>query len=110
MKVLLDECVPRKFKSVLIAQSHACTTVPEAGLAGKKNGELLRLAQHRFEVFVTLDKGLQYQQNMAGLNISIVIIRARSNRFADVAKHSSACLTSLESIKPGQILRIGGQE
>lgn len=61
MKLLLDECVPRKFRDVL--SGHDCRTVPEEGLAGKKNGELLALAEKSgFEVFLTLDRGLEYQQ------------------------------------------------
>jgi hypothetical protein len=63
MKVLLDECIPRKFKECFVG--HACSTVPEAGFAGERNGELLSLAEQQgFEVFLTLDKGIQYQQNL----------------------------------------------
>ncbi len=68
MKVLLDECVPRKIKPLFAG--HECQTVPEAGLAGKKNGILLAAAEEAgFEVFVSLDKGLQYQQNLTGRRI-----------------------------------------
>ena len=60
MKVLLDECIPRKLKYPLA--DHDCKTVPEAGLAGQKNGLLLSLAEAAgFELFLTMDKGLQYQ-------------------------------------------------
>jgi hypothetical protein len=49
---------------------HECSTVPEAGLAGRKNGELLAFAEERsFDVLVSLDKGLQYQQNLAGATL-----------------------------------------
>jgi hypothetical protein len=59
MKVLLDECIPRRFKNAF--PDHECQTVPEAGLAGKANGLLLTLAEGaRFDLFLTLDKGLQY--------------------------------------------------
>jgi hypothetical protein len=75
MRVLLDECIPRKFKSELTG--HECSTVPECGLAGKKNGELLASAERQgFEAFVTLDRGIQYQQNLAGRAIALLIIRA----------------------------------
>ena len=58
MRVLLDECVPRKFKFSI--SGHNCRTVPEAGFAGKTNGELLVLAERDgFEVFLTLDKGVR---------------------------------------------------
>ncbi len=59
MKVLLDECIPRKLKSAFA--EHDCMTVPEAGLAGKKNGVLLSLAEGAgFDVFLALDKGIQF--------------------------------------------------
>jgi len=65
MKILLDECIPRKLKNSF--PGHECQTVPEAGLAGQKNGLLLSLAEGAgFDLFITIDKGLQYQQNLAG--------------------------------------------
>jgi hypothetical protein len=55
--------------------------VPEAGLAGKKNGELLLLAQKTgFDAFLTLDRGIEYEQNLTQLGIAVVVIRARSSR------------------------------
>jgi hypothetical protein len=80
---------------------------PEAGLSGKQNGELLDLAEGKFEVFVTLDKGLQFQQNLTGRSIAILLIRAKSNRLVDVQQHASACLAAIKSIQPGQLLRVG---
>jgi len=106
MKLLLDECIPRKFKDCFAGQE--CSTVPEAGLAGKKNGVLLSLAEDQgFEVFLTLDKGIQYQQNLAERSIAIVIVRARSNRMIDLLPHADACLAEIRSIQPGQIILIG---
>ena len=105
MRVLIDECMPRKFK--LCLTPHDCQTVPEAGLAGKKNGELIGLAEGRFDVLVTLDKGLEFQQNLTGREIAIVLIRSKSNRMADLQQQASACLAAIESIQPGQLLRVG---
>jgi hypothetical protein len=83
MKVLLDECIPRKLKRSVAG--HECLTVPEAGLAGKKNGELLSLAESLgFGIFVTMDKGAEYEQNLGGRTIAINILRAKSNRLADI--------------------------
>ena len=60
MRLLLDECVPRKFMNELAG--HDCRAVPDEGLAGKKNGELLSLAEETgFQVFLTLDRGLEYE-------------------------------------------------
>ena len=85
MRILLDECIPRKLKYRL--PGHECRTVPEAGLAGKKNGSLLDLAESAgCEIFVTMDKGLQYEQNLAGRNIAILILRAKSNRLVDLLR------------------------
>jgi hypothetical protein len=72
--------------------------VPEAGLAGKKNGELPGLAEGKYDVFVTLDKGLEFQQNLAGRKIAVVIIRSKSNRLADIKQHASACLAAIQSV------------
>jgi hypothetical protein len=107
MKVLLDDCIPRKVKNSL--PGHDCRTVPEAGLAGQKNGALLSLAESDgFEVFLTMDKGLEYQQNLAGRAIAIIIFRAQSNRLTDLLPHLPACITILRSIRPGQVIRVGG--
>ncbi len=104
MKVLLDECVPRKFKNSLF--SHDCRTVPEEGLAGKKNGELLSLAEQAgFQVFLTLDRGIEYQQNLHPRNISVVIVRAKSSRLSELLIHVPDLLRLLESIEPGQLVR-----
>lgn len=62
MRVLLDECVPIQVKSSLIG--HDVRTVGRMGWAGKKNGELLRLAETRFDVFITVDRSLKQQQNL----------------------------------------------
>jgi hypothetical protein len=106
MTVLLDECVPRKFK--VSFSGHECRTVPEAGFSGKKNGELLSLAERAgFRVLVTMDKGLKYEQNLKGRGIAVIIIRARSNRLADLLPHAGDCLAELSCIQPGQVIRVG---
>jgi predicted nuclease of predicted toxin-antitoxin system len=106
MKILLDECIPRKLKSALL--DHDCMTVPEAGFAGQKNGRLLSLAEAAgFEVFVTVDKGLPYQQNLAGRRIAIVVIRAKSNRRQDLLPHVECSRALIASILPGEVIRIG---
>jgi hypothetical protein len=107
MRVLIDECVPRPFKFTLTGQDHTCATVIEAGLGGKKNGELLRLAETALDVFITVDQGLEYQQNLGRMKIAVVVIRSRSNRFADLEPHAPACLAVLRSIQPGQLVKIG---
>lgn len=105
MRVLLDENLPRRLASLLTG--HDCQTVTECGWSGKKNGELLVLAESVFDVLLTLDKNLPYQQNLTSRRIGILMIRARSNRMQDLAPLIPACLFALTSIKPGAVLRIG---
>jgi hypothetical protein len=81
--------------------------VPEAGLAGQKNGLLLSLAEVAgFDLFFTMDKDLQYQQNLAGGSISILVVRARSNRLEDLLPHVQACRSIMNAIQPGEVLRV----
>ena len=106
MKLLLDECVPRKFKNALA--EHECQTVPEAGLAGKKNGELLSLAeQSGFQVFLTLDRGIEYQQNLQGSKLAVILVRAKSSRLEDLLPHTPEILRVLRSIQRAQLVRVG---
>jgi predicted nuclease of predicted toxin-antitoxin system len=107
MKLLLDECLPRKLKNHL--PGHECRTVPEAGWAGKKNGELLFLAEKSdFEVFLTLDRGLEYEQNLKGRKISVILVSANSSRLADLLPQVPALLTALRSIRVGELIRVPG--
>ena len=105
MRVLLDECIPRKFKNSL--RGHECHTVQEIGCAGTKNGALLSFAEcEGFDVFLTIDKGVEYEQNLTGRKIAVLLIRPKSNRIADLQTHAPACLECLRSIRSGQLIRI----
>jgi hypothetical protein len=106
MKVLLDECVPRKLKNSF--PDHDCQTVPEARFSGKKNGALLSLAEDGgFEIFLTLDKGIEYEQNLADRRIAVIILRAKSNRLAELLPLVSQCIVLMKTIKPGQVIHVG---
>ena len=107
MKVLIDECAPKALKKHLTNQGHECLTVQEAGWSGKQNGELLSLAEAAFDVLVTLDTNLRYQQNLASRRIAIVILQSSSNRLDHLRQHFPACVLALEKIKPGEIVRVG---
>ncbi|HZT35760.1 MAG TPA: DUF5615 family PIN-like protein [Nitrososphaera sp.] len=106
MRILIDECLPKKIKASF--PTHECTTVQEAGLAGKQNGDLLSLAEGNFDVFLTVDKGIRYQQNLAGRKIAVLTIRAVSNDIDDIRPHIRDCLVALDSLKPGQIVVVPG--
>jgi uncharacterized protein DUF5615 len=101
MKVLLDECVDQRFRKELIGVE--VVTVQEAGRAGKKNGELLSLAANHYDVFITADRNLYFQQNIPKLNIAVLVSIARSNRLADLKALSADVLSKLAILKPGEI-------
>ena len=82
MRVLLDECLPRRLKRELVG--HDARTAPEMGWASKRNGELLALAAGQFEVFLTADRNLSHQQDLSSFDIAVVVLVARSNRFHDL--------------------------
>ncbi len=77
MRVLLDECLPRKLRREL--PEHEVRTVLEAGWSGTRNGDLLRRAAAQFDVFITIDANIQYQQNTRDLPLAIVVLVAHSN-------------------------------
>ena len=77
MKVLLDENIDKKLKEMLISPDIECETVKGAGYRGKKNGELLVLAERSYDVFVTMDKSIRKQQNLAGWRIALLLVRVR---------------------------------
>jgi len=106
MQVLLDECLPRRLKRELIG--HDVQAVPEAGWAGKKNSELMRLLLGRFEAFITIDQNLPAQENLAGVPFGVIVLRAPGNRFADLQPLVPNILEALKSLRPGQVVYIGG--
>ena len=105
MRVLLDECVPEGFRALLPKLRVA--TVREAGLAGKKNGDLLAAAQGRFDVLVTVDQSLPWQQHVAHFDLAVVVLRARSNSLLSLRPLVPDLLRTLSVIGPGQIMRLG---
>ena len=82
MNVLLDECIDRKLARELIG--YDVKTVPQMGWAGIKNGQLLALAESEFDVFITVDRNLSFQQNLPQFNIAVIVLQAPSNRLADL--------------------------
>jgi hypothetical protein len=104
MRLLLDECVVRKLKLDLVG--HEVATVVEAGYSGLKNGVLLRTAQGNFDVFITVDRNLPFQQNLGALQIAVLIIMAQGVTYPDLKPLVPEVLASLGTIKPGELLRV----
>jgi predicted nuclease of predicted toxin-antitoxin system len=80
MRILIDECLPVALKGNIVAMGHECHTVRYAGFGSKKNGELLTIAEGRWDVLLTSDRNIKYQQNMTGRRVSILILCVESNR------------------------------
>jgi len=107
MRVLVDECAPKALKSFLSKKGHTCRTVQEAGWSGIQNGELLALAENEFDVLLTIDTNIPYQQTLRDRKIAIVVLRSASNRLEVLRNYFPACAQALEEIQPGQLLEVG---
>ncbi len=102
MKVLLDECTPRILKRLL--SSFDIVTVQELGWTGIKNGELLARAEEQFDVLVTTDKNLRYQQNLSSRRLAI--IELPTNQVPVVAQLATAVQEALAAISAGDFVEI----
>jgi hypothetical protein len=105
MKVLLDECVPRKLRRELT--DHEVFTVTERGWSGIKNGNLLALAAPEFDVFLTVDQNLKYQQNLKNFNIAIILLIARNNRLKTLLPLMPEVREALSKITESDFIHIG---
>ena len=99
MKVLLDECVDWRLARDIVG--HEVKTARQMGWTTIKNGELLTLAAQRFDVFVTVDRNLSFQQNLVSLSIAIIVLKARTNRIVDLRPLVPKLLTAIEFAQPG---------
>jgi predicted nuclease of predicted toxin-antitoxin system len=80
VRILLDENVPRKLKH-RFAPDHEATTVQECGWSGIHNGALLAKAELEFEVFLTLDRNMEFQQDISGKRLSVIVLKSRSSAY-----------------------------
>ncbi len=101
-RIILDENIPHALRSSLAA--HSVTTVQKEGWGGIKNGELMRLIDGRFDVFITSDKNLRYQQNLSERQIAIVELPFNARRL--VMPLVDKILASVEAIQPNGYVAI----
>src|SRR6267154_2052172 len=99
--------LPRTLKRLL--GGHECRTVQEMGWSGKKNGVLLSLAELEFDVLVTVDQGIEYEQNLANRRMAVLVLTGRSNQIEDLEPIIPAALAALRSIHPGRAIRVGAK-
>jgi hypothetical protein len=103
-RVLLDECVDVRLSSEL--GNHDVRTVVQQGWRGKKNGELLRLAAAHFDVFITIDKNLPFQQTISQLRLGVICLTLPGDEFDDIRALTPRLRHAVMKIKPGQVMRL----
>jgi predicted nuclease of predicted toxin-antitoxin system len=104
VKLLLDECLDWRLRRDL--PGHEVKTVQEMGWDGIKNGRLLALAERDFQVFITGDRNLSFQQNVPHLSLAVVVLKAESIRLVHTRPLMPKLLAILPSLEPGQIVSI----
>ncbi len=100
MRILLDECLPRRLRRSL--PGHDVRTAPEMGWAGMKNGDLLRkMDSQGFAVLVTADRSLRYQQKLQTSGVAVIVLVASSNRLVDLSPLMSSVQATLKRFSKG---------
>ena len=104
MNVLLDECLDQRLAREL--PGHAVRTVPQMGWAGIKNGQLMGLAEQHFDVFITVDRNLSFQQNLPKFDIAVLVLHAPTNRLVDLKPLAPEILGALPTAQRGQAVSV----
>jgi predicted nuclease of predicted toxin-antitoxin system len=104
MRILLDESLPHDLAPLI--SGHTVSTVQDEGWSSVKNGKLLALAATRFEVFVTADRNLEFQQNLTKLPIAVVVLLARKNRIQDIEPLLPSLARALNHIVPRTLIKV----
>jgi hypothetical protein len=102
MKILLDECVPWPMHRLLT--SHSCTSVQAQGWSGIRNGDLLQRAESEFDLFITSDQNIRYQQNLAGRRIAILELSTNDLRRIQAAR--SLIDEAVENTQPNEFTHL----
>ena len=105
MRILIDECLDWRLCRVL--PEHYCASVQQMEWGGLTNGTLLQKAQAEFDLFLTGDTNLSFQQNLTKLSIGVIVLKAQSTRLVDTLKLMPEVITILSHIQPGQVIHVG---
>jgi hypothetical protein len=105
MRILLDEDLPRRPASLLVG--HNVSTVQRSAWTGIKNGKLLGLAAAEFDVFLTMDRNLEFRQNLAALPIAVLVVEAVRNRMEHLVPMVPGIMNELNHIPPKSLRKIG---
>jgi hypothetical protein len=104
LKIFLDHCVPKRLLRLL--SGHEVKTAYQMGWAAKKNGELLKLVESEFEVFIPVDRNLRHQQNLASSSLKFVVLVAPSNQYGSLAPLVPHAEEALKKLSPGDVIEI----
>ncbi len=104
MRIFLDECIDRRLANDIAG--HEVKTALQMGWASIKNGELLALAEQQFEIFVTVDRNLSFQQHLPRYKLAVIVLRAQSNRLRDLRPLVPKLLEVLPVARQGEVLGI----
>ena len=108
MRILLDECVPKRLKRDF--SEHEVWTVPEMGWAGTKNGALLRIAADHFDVLLTTERNLVFQQHLVTVHLGIIVLHAPSNDIEVLRPLVPAVRRALPSVRAGEVIHVSLEE
>ena len=105
-RILLDECLDRRISRHI--PDHEIKTAAELGWAGIDNGELLARAENDFDIFITVDRNLSFQQNLPKFDIAVLVLRARTNRLKDLIPLVPKIIAALNKPEKGKAVFIDG--
>jgi hypothetical protein len=106
MRVLLDACVPKGLRKSLLG--HEVRTAPEMGWGDLDNGDLLNAMEGHFDALITVDKRFPQQQRIKDRPVRVVVLRAKSNRLADLVPLVSDLLAALSMLEAGEVKEVAG--
>ena len=104
VKILLDECLPRRLATLF--PGHEATTVQKMGWSGLSNGELINIMDDQFDVFLTIDGSLTFQQNLIEMSFRLIILSAPTNQIEDLGPLVPEILMAIDSLGPGQAITL----
>jgi len=105
VRVFVDECVDWRLSREIVG--HEVKTARQMGWSTIRNGELLALAAKEFDVFVTVDRNLSFQQNLPAFAIAVIVLRAKSNRLSELRSLVPELLTSIPAARAGSVIYVG---
>jgi len=104
MRVLIDECIDPRVKLVLVG--HEVSTVHEQGWGALQDGPLLTLAQHQFDVLVTIDGSLEFQQNLSKYRIGVIVVHVPKNQLDHYCRVEQHLRAAIEKVRPGEAVHV----